>query len=278
MTHHGRRRRARPRTRLILGAATLAAVAIESVCVFTDRGIDVERGGNVNRHAVRLVEPIVLRPGEECSCDEPNDGVDCTPACPLPRGPGLPHFLDPGAEEEFYRYCECEFGFYDANYLNPLEFFAEDEDVEPDTDKVFAALLLDWDSSSSSTSSANSHVAYRDLHTGRFILDSAAYDSSVLLRPSPQTRRLVVAGDRGVDLCNAHGTTAEMGQRFHTLTVLVTDRPWYTPPPVQGVGDPPPRIGVPDIAAGATWDRLDYVFYCHDSSDESCQEQCVEEQ
>lgn len=258
------------------GAACALLAALTSTCVLTDEAIGIVRSEQLNEHAVRLVEPVTLT--DHCSCDDASDEEECNPECPLPRGPGLPHFLDP----EAYPFCECEIGKYDARYLNPLEFYAEDEDNEPaadanaqaSIDQIYAALLLDWDRSAP----ASKHVAYRDLHTGRFLYDRSAYDDAVEEhgRPSPQTRRLFVGNERGIDLCNDHGTGVKMATGYHTLTVLVTDRPWYaiTPP---GSVELIPQVGVPDIASGATWDRLDYVFHCSDSDEPpfSCSQNCL---
>jgi hypothetical protein len=62
---------------------------------------------------------------------------------------------------------------------------------------------------------------------------------------------------------------------------MVTDRPWFTTEPV-AIGTEGGETmsvtleGVPDIAAGATYDIESYVFHCYDEASEPEQCNCVE--
>ena len=96
-------------------------------------------------------------------------------------------------------------------------------------------------------------------------------------RPDPHLKNWTLAGQPQVDLCNDNdGTPLQPGT--HQLRVIVTDRPWYRPVLLDAegavllddegesvLGDP--VIGMPDLAAGASYDTATYVFQCFDGFD-----------
>ena len=74
-----------------------------------------------------------------------------------------------------------------------------------------------------------------------------------------------------IDLCNGAGLPLSLG--YHTLRVIVSDAPWFNPTEDEQTRE----IGVPDLANGATYDTLEYVFHCDDKSDpenKHCVDQC----
>ncbi|MEE9386512.1 MAG: hypothetical protein V3V08_24105 [Nannocystaceae bacterium] len=256
-----------PPTIIRLMPLGLTLVVALASCVLTDT-FEIERGEIENQHAVRLVETMTLSAEAECSCEATPGSCDPS-SCPQPPPTGLPHFLDPSQER--YSFCACDGDSYDDNALGIVEFYAEDEDQHPGTrheDELYAALLLDHDAADDPQSSAAAYT-----HPERFERDHSQYAALIINRPDPLTRKLVVKDDseREVfDLCNPK-TKEKMGQRFHTLTVVATDRPWFS---VTGNNNPP-QVGVPDIANGATWDRLDYVFRCSDEHEKQFDAQGV---
>lgn len=85
-----------------------------------------------------------------------------------------------------------------------------------------------------------------------------------------------------IDLCNlppALGSSTFM-VGLHDLQFLVTDRPFFEEVlPALDPAHPPSkrlRIGVPDLAAGATYDYVSYVFECLDATLEPSRCECVE--
>jgi hypothetical protein len=79
-------------------------------------------------------------------------------------------------------------------------------------------------------------------------------------------------GDKRVDLCNdVDSLDKPLARGYHTLRLIVTDRPWFS-------DDSGPKFGVPDLASGATYDTLTYIFHCDDKTnpdDDHCVTECV---
>jgi hypothetical protein len=260
---------------VIVGAATTAAIAL--ACIIPDTDIYVF-SLDQNEHAVRFVEGIPLSEDARCACD-PN-----TCECPIADQTSLPPFLDPTVES--YQFCICGEGAIDENRLNGTRLFAEDQDEFDGvaTDDLYAALLLDWNPTLGV--SAFDYVAYRSYVDPSKDLDGyfSSYESQIIKRPRPYVRAINLIDDTSrFDLCNGAGKPLTPG--FHTLTVMVTDKPWYRKPSgfadtgddtTSDTGPEPMEVeqhGVPDIAEGATYDIETYVFHCFsaEEADPECQ-------
>ena len=252
-------------------------------CILPDSGIIV-RSDDENESPVRFVEPTGLTLSARCACDPgacPADEPPETwnPVCPLPDDPGLPHLLDP--TEPQFRFCSCALGEVDNQPLPAIELFVEDQDQkdgQPE-DSLFAVLLLDYDAGQNPTT----RLAYQRYLNPSEPLFSAVSDYSPTLRPDPQLRSIFIGDENAqFDLCN--GNLAPLTEGWHTFTVLVTDRPWFTAEVVpEGETEPlsVQQLGVPDIAAGASFDTSEYAFFCESQADEDdpfdCASRCLVE-
>lgn len=260
----------RSRLRLVWPAMGLAALAvvIGLACIIPDRNIQVFTT-DLNLYPVRFVEGIPV--GEDASCA-------CTDACqcPLPPLTGLPTFLDP--EDPAYQFCTCNENRIDENRLRQVRLFVEDQDDEDGVakDNVYAAALIDWDPAFGDDPST--YIAYRSYLDPRLPLDPnyTSYETTVIKRPRPHLRSLTLSDTSArFDLCNAAGVP--VGPGFHTLSFIVSDRPWFEREPSSAdTGEdefevmPVVLEGVPDIAAGATYDIQSFVFQCLAEEDENC--------
>lgn len=250
----------------VLGAALLCA------CPIPDRDIRVVTE-DVNEHAVKLIEPVGISRGQACEC-QPNvtgckpddDPDDFAATCPQPLSSGLPHFMDPVLPQ--YQFCVCGEDQFDAGASPPVEFFAEDQDTDPETgnpkDQLFAVLLLNSDFEGN----PENEIAYVGLRPPTSPLPEDPGSYQVSGRPNPIVRRILVTDENGRwDLCNQ----ADVKQGFNTFTLLVTDKPWNEVPVDIDDDDEPdellPQLGVPDIASGATYDTSTYTFYCSSDND-----------
>lgn len=251
-----------------------AALGIGIACIIPDQDIQVLIS-DVNTYPVRFVEGIPLDESARCACSS------STCECPLPGSPGIPTFLNP--DDSAYRFCICSENKIDAGRLYGVEFYVEDQD-EIDgvpSDSLYAAALLDWDPTSGD--SAFDYVAYRGYLDPRRPLDLwySSYEQAVIKRPRPYLRSILMRDLTGrFDLCNGAGRP--IGPGYHTLTLIVSDRPWFQQEGAviettsgDGDGDPQETMaitldGVPDIAAGATYDTQTYVFRCLEETDENC--------
>ena len=252
--------------------ATAFAVGVGFACIIPDEDIQVVIT-NVNEYPVRFVEGIPLDEAARCACSS-------TCECPLPSFTGIPPFLNP--EDPAYQFCICGDNKIDEGRLYGGLLFVEDQDqldgVPSDT--LYAAALLDWDPTFGD--SAFDYVAYRNYLDPRKALDLyySSYESGVIKRPRPYVRSITLTDLTGrFDLCNDAGRPLAPG--FHTLSLMATDRPWFQRD--SGLvnetdgedGDPietmPTTLeGVPDIAAGATYDIQTFVFMCQAEGDPNC--------
>jgi hypothetical protein len=260
------------RLALLLGAAGLG---FGIACIIPDVDIQVQIADN-NDYPVRFVEGIPLDEAARCACSK-----SCE--CPLPGVTGIPPYLDP--QDPAYQFCICGDNRIDEGRLYGGEFFVEDQD-EVDgvpSDSLYAAALLDWDPTLGD--SAFEYVAYRSYLDPRRPLDLAysSYEPLVIKRPRPNVRSFTLRDPETgrLDLCNGAGRP--VGPGYHTLSLIVTDRSWFqreatviepddTGGPIEIM--PVTLEGVPDIAAGATYDIQTYVFMCHQEGDPNCG--CVE--
>jgi hypothetical protein len=256
-----------------LAVGIFAGGAIGLACIIPDQDIKVVVTG-VNDFSVRFVEGIPLPEAARCAC-QVNQDETCG-ECPLPSATGLPTYLDPS--DPAYQFCVCGDNKVDEGRLYGTSLFVEDQDEDDD---LYAAALLDWDPTLGDH--AFDYVAYRNYLDPGTPLDlfQSTYETKVILRPRPFVRSITLIDPQTqrFDLCNDAGRPVAPG--VHTLSVLVTDRPWFKREggPIGTDDDGPESMtvelqGVPDIAAGATYDFRTYVFTCQQEGDSNCD--CVE--
>lgn len=252
------------------GAAVVALLGA-SACILPDRDIRIESGLD-NEEAVRIVQraPTLAEMDERCNLEKNFDAAYC-PQVRRTRASGL---IAP-AEGDF---CLCPDG--DRRAIASFEVYAEDG---PD-DTLYGVALVDPDPSDEDPQDAVAYKKYTQ--PGRAGERIDAGEDRAGDRTSPPTGRAPVdlwvfpiddaSGNRLVDLCNDADIPLSPG--LHTLRFMVTDRPFFRPrnvgfdgePAVTADGDPafgPEQWGVPDLAAGATYATIDYVFECRDASD-----------
>lgn len=275
---------ARPVLRPVLAAMALAGLA----CVLPDKEIEFEDEAISNRNPVRLVEATMLTAEAELSCEtEPDEKYADPGTCPQPGVDPtdvFPHFLDPNHTRPDrddpnrlirpFLFCSCLHDKADSNTLL-YTLYVEDQDEESRSrdprDKIYAALLLDVPQGAVKP---DRHVDYLRYVDPERQLDLSEAEYKPRRRRDPQLRELVlgieVGGDDqiGLDLCN--GGDAVLSPGYHSLTVMVTDRPWFQPP-----GNGSRHFGVPDLAAGATFDTMTYVFYCGSEAAEGDPDGCA---
>jgi hypothetical protein len=259
------------RIALLCGAA---ALGVGIACIIPDSRIQVLIT-DVNSSPVRFVEGIPLDESARCACSP------STCECPLPGAPNIPTYLNP--DDSAYRFCICSENKIDEGRLYGVEFYVEDQDEDDGvpSDSLYAAALLDWDPTAGD--SAFDYVAYRSYLDPRKSLDLAysSYEQAVIKRPRPYLRSILMRDLTGrFDLCNGAGRP--VGPGYHTLSLIVSDRLWFqrdgavvetgetgeTSEPLETM--PITLDGVPDIAAGATYDFQTYVFFCHEEADDNC--------
>jgi hypothetical protein len=265
--------------------------------VLADKDINFEDAEIANRNPVRLVEATMLSPDAERSCapEDERDEISDAEAYGICSQPGvdprdvLPHFLNPAYSREDddgqiitpFVFCSCEKeGERDKNALLAT-LYVEDQDENrrrDPKDKIYAALLLDLPQREPHPDNYLDYQRYVD-PSRELELSGTPYSPEK--RRDPQLRELVLGisvdgNDQtgGIDLCNGGSRVLEPG--FHSLTVMVTDRPWFRPAD-GGIGSE--HAGVPDLAIGATFDSITYVFYCGSATEEDdpnkCAEQCA---
>lgn len=250
-------------------------VPLAAGCILPDRGIRAESDDD-NPGAVRIVESIPVLPELTAPCGDPEATAAQQRGCPQVP-PSLQQGLVPGGP-----YCACPSG--DNRVLPEFNLYAEDPDRRRDdpADTLYAVALLDLDPE---TDSPQSYVAYPEQlppgGPGELIRSRGGYGDEVPLvasvgREDNGLWRFRFGKDRGegTDLCNDDdGETLSVG--LHTLTVMVTDRPFFQPRRLDADGEPvlgadgepellAPQYGMPNLAIGATWAVANYVFECHD--------------
>lgn len=262
-------------------AAKLAlAAGLLAACILPDRGIVIVDENVQNKHPVRFVEPTPITPEALDTClslAEVKAGEDCQPGNPATV---LPRFLDPNVT--VYDFCSCGVDTQkDQTPLTPFTLYVEDRTNEAggDLDPIFAALMIDLRPDEEDPSRK---VAYQNYVSPTLPLKEPLQDSIKYEPPRrPDTGRelrQINLGDPetgGIDLCNSGPVSLPRG--YHTLRVIVTDAPWFNPTPDDEMNA---EIGVPDLANGATYDTLEYVFHCSDKTDpddksKHCDKRCV---
>lgn len=267
--------------RLALGTGALILAASLS-CVLPDRDINIVDEDIQNKHAVRIIEPTQLSATAKVACDAALKALQIPLVCQLgDPATSLPHFLDPAYKHPSdkgisYDFCSCPAGEKSSVKLNTFTLYVEDRPDDLDQDvELFAAAQLDM-----LPGSIEPHLSVRYTQ----IIDpddtlpdeTAELDYRPLKRPKPQIRSLTFGLDGKTDLCNDANDTP-LAPGFHTLRLIVTDRPWFQPAPNPDHPDvtPPDQPGVPDIAGGATFDTVSYVFHCDDPTAQHCQDACA---
>jgi hypothetical protein len=271
-------------------ASTLSLVGA-AACIIPDREIVIDPGLD-NPNAVRIIQraPQLLPEMDDlCNPEVTPEGDTDDPElsfCPevrdtLPSGLIRPFFGDafcicPGPQDQAVR---------DSRAISTFEIYAEDGDVQGNAakDTIYGVILLDVDPS---TSAPQNFVAYENYwdpcRAGEHISVSEGREGDLTAPPVGRESNQVTvfklddSGDkRLIDLCNNdQGRSLPAG--LHDLQFMVTDRPFFTPPEI--VDDVPfvgsdgevrpgnQQCGVPDLAAGATYAVIDYVFECVDSA------------
>ncbi len=258
----------RARRHLSLERVVLASLL--AACILADKDIDIEDDKISNKQAVRIARSMVLSDEANAACDltlKSEDGYGC-PQPGIDPKDALPQFLDPtysppsAPQARPYDFCSCGTDEYDDKRLRPFTLYVEDRDEEPRTrdpsDKIYAALLLDLDPDDPEPYNSLKYTFYVDSSNPLPI--AADIDYAPIRRPTPVLRQLNLGdSDAPLDLCNRAGDEP-LAEGYHTLRVLVTDRPWFerTTPSGQAITE----IGVPDLDAGGTFDFVTYVFHC----------------
>lgn len=246
------------------GARMAAGVLVAGAgCIIPDAGIVVQ-DEFLNVGAVRIVEPT---PVTERADD------DCAARTILSGCPQIPDTLPSGLIRPELPLCVCPTDSF--NRAGGFEIFVEDPDIDAEgdpKDELYGALLLDMPPDATDPSD---YVAY----TNRLPPEAPAQrvralEVQTIERPDPHLKYWSIGDGGAVDLCN-DGAGVDPG--LHELRLIVTDRPWYRPIMVDAMGEPvrdedgdlvfhEPVIGMPDLAAGATYDTTTYVFQCFDSA------------
>lgn len=249
------------------------AACVGSGCIIPDRDIKIDPGID-NLEAVRIVEraPQLEEMHEQCNIF-PLDEAD-TRYCPE-----VPHSLAAGlvapSEGSF---CVCPEGSTDRRGLSidKFQIYAEDLDRDRDgpKDQIYGVALLDPESHTDPTDAAAYANYWRPCREGVRIDVS---ENEAGNRVAPPVGRTVLqltvfpfddqSGSRKVDLCN-DDSGDKVSPGLHTLRFMVTDRPFFTPIAFEQTGEPGnEQCGVPDLAAGATYATVDFVFECLDAND-----------
>lgn len=240
-------------------------VPVMAACIIPDHEILIEDEFE-NRHPVKIVERTQLTEDADDACAAAVTGLAGCPQAPT----GIAHFFDPAE----YQFCSCDKGSKarDDRPLLRFSIYAEDADRTEEgdpLDELYGAFVLD----STSAIAPHERVVYRMRVNPQVpALDAAqpAYEDAIG-RPSPALREFSVENENEeVDLCN-EAKDVELDRGWHTVQFIVTDRPWFTPE------DGTIQEGVPDLAAGATYDTTTYTFFCYhwEEDPEECNDQCV---
>lgn len=263
---------------LALGVLALSGAA----CIIPDREIGFE-AEEANPGAVRIVQPTPLAAEMLEACTAKDSEARDREQCPQVPEVGTMHsgLVERPADAPF---CVC--AGHDARHLEEFFVHAEDPDRrrEQPADTLYGVALLDFDPFA--PVSPQTFVAYeqqlapgapgevvRDRNDppspGQNVVASTGREDNFLWR-----FRFGKNGGDGTDLCNDdNGRKVSVG--LHTLTVMITDRPFFRPPRRGPDGEPVldqngdpivdgPVPGMPDLAVGATYSMASWVFECHD--------------
>ncbi len=269
----------------------IAALGALFACIVPDREIVIDPGLD-NPNAVRIVQraPQYLPEMDDlCNPEITPEGDTDDPVlsfCPEVRDTRPSGLIRPLFGDAF---CICpgppDQPVRDSRAIAAFEIYAEDGDMRGDQakDTIYGVILLDPDPTDTAPQNfvaydnywspcrAGEHIPVGEDIEGDRTAPPFGRESSevtVFKLDDSGTKRLI-------DLCNNNqGRSLTPG--FHDLQFMVTDREFFTPPEIvddmQYVGeDGKTRLGnqqcgVPDLAAGATYAVIDYVFECIDSA------------
>lgn len=276
----------------------VVCAAFCAACILPDRDIGFD-GGPANPGAVRIVEraPQAAQMDEICHMDFDGDldDDDHDPAfCQPVRGTmpsGLITSFDGGP------FCLCP-GGRDERAIAPFFIYAEDPDLDGDSpaDRLYGALLLDPDPFSEAPGDQVAYGNYLEPCGSGLNIEPAertAGNRTVpsVARDTPPTWEFRVDDGEGlaIDLCNDNRGAPVERPGLHNLQFMVTDREFFRPPALSSDGEPildsndrprfgPRQCGVPDLAIGATYSVINYVFECVDSveGDRAAECSCIE--
>lgn len=268
------------RARCVLLAASLGAG-----CIVPDRDINVDPGGE-NVGAVRIVQRAPQLPEMDEICNNPVADERDPAYCPQVQA-SRPSGLLRSDDGDF---CLCPGG--DARALPAFDVYAEDDDRDGDdpADTLYGVALLDPDPAASEPNAAVAYARHFEPGAAGALVELGAGLAGDATELPPGRAALPVLwrftldtgnGDGRIDLCNDAGRTLAAG--LHDLQFMVTDRPFFRPQLLGPGGEPAvdvhgrpiygaTQFGVPDLAAGATYATIDFVFECRDpaESDASC--------
>ncbi len=286
----------RTRASLLASLGLAATAAALSACVLPDRGIGVVDERVQNKHPARFVEPtpVTNEAANGCLALLTKQRLPMAQCQPSEPAAALPSFLDPAYREDElspypYRFCSCDVLESDNIPLKAATLYVEDRANQTSKgdgdglDPIYAALQLDLRPDDPEPQGTVAYISYVDPSTP-LEPPSTNLEYAPPLRPNAAAGRalrelnLGFADDNGLDLCNGASATP-LAAGFHTLRVIITDAPWYTPPPTEDGDNPVQQFGVPDITAGATYDTITYVFHCDnkvsdDDAGNHCDERC----
>ncbi len=268
----------------------VVAFCLASACIIPDRGIEIVSDENAG--AVRIVERVPL-PAEMldvCAARDPKDVDDDRQTFCHQVQATRPSGLLRNEGPEYRPFCVCpspapgERG-RDLNAIAPFEIHAEDADLDGDDprDTLYGVLLLDPIPGSDSPWRFVEYTNY--LAAGEpgvpFDPTEDTGDSATVApharEPIQHWRFRIGDGTDTVDLCNNTRDGTPLTPGIHNLRFMVSDRPFFRPiqrdadgaPVLDENGNPvvlPPHY-VPDLAAGATYAVIDYVFECLSAAD-----------
>jgi hypothetical protein len=272
-------------THRLVGA--LGAIAC-GACIIPDRDIRLEVEAPDNQSAVRIVEPspIATQMREICERPAPRNPGDPRPDstfCPQVAAQPIRSGLVRPAQGSF---CVCPPGSRDANALPRFEIYAEDGDLVSGNSQgaLYGVLLLDLDPGSDAPESAVAYHNYWDPTRRPLPIDPPA--ASVGRDEVTHWEFRIGRTGKSIDLCN-DDNRKRLEPGLHNLQFMVTDRPWFTPQELDEDGNPVmeggapvygnTQFGVPDLAVGATYDTVAYVFECREYDPEDPQCDCRED-
>lgn len=264
----------------------IALLALTTGCIIPDKHIDVQQDFS-NPGPVRIIQPIPMTAQADEAC---RDASELLLGCPVPPDTLPLGLIDPDQGQ----LCVCP--ERDDNALQHFDIYVEDPDFEEDEqgrrrakDTLLGAFLLDVppevispDPLGDDLVDASQYVAYENYlspttpaRTFPGLLPGTYRDA--IERPTPLVRSWTIGQEQSLDLCN-DDNKAKLEPGLHTLTLVVTDRPWYVPVKLDDGevqrdregnlvrADADPRLGVPDLPAGASYAVGSYVFRCRDGT------------
>ncbi|MBC8073867.1 MAG: hypothetical protein IAG13_36450 [Deltaproteobacteria bacterium] len=253
---------------------TLVVAIVAGACIVPDRDIRIDPGID-NEGAVRIVEraPRLDEMDDICNI-EPEENAD-------PRYcPEVPDISHPsgllGAKEG--KFCVCPAGSRDNRAASAFKILAEDTDPNgPSSDTLYGVALLDPETRDE-VLDARAYTQYwgpgfpgepidvEDDEVNNRVAGPVGRRRGELWLFEFDDGNAAGAYEPTIDLCNDNDGD-KLSPGMHNLRFMVSDREYFTP--TKDAVDAPatPQPGIPDLAAGATYATIDYVFECVDPND-----------